>query len=128
MRHTSDSKHQVPWVDPLQFLVSTGVSSQLHDLGSEVLQDPGLVDGGESSDLLLALAHLLLQLTMDGVDVELQPGFVALGEDAAMDPRGLANSQILGLGACTRRDFWPIPWLKPVRYLGSSFVTPMQSC
>ena len=87
----------MPWVDPLQFLVSTGVPSQLHDLGSEVLQDPGLVDGGESSDLLLALAHLLLQLTMDGVDVELQPGFVALGEDAAMDPRGFLHFKITKL-------------------------------
>ena len=41
---------QVPGSDPLDLEILRGISSQLEDLGSEILEDGGAVDGSGGSN------------------------------------------------------------------------------
>ena len=62
--HTSDGELQMAGGDPLHLEILGGVASQLEDLGGEVLQDGGAVDGGGGSNTTCG-ETAALQVTVD---------------------------------------------------------------
>ena len=71
----SDSKLDVSW-DNSGFLVITGgVTSELKDLGAEILEDSGEVDRGTSPDARGGS----LQVAVDASDRELEPSLTGAG-------------------------------------------------
>ena len=55
---------QVPGSDPLDLEILGGISSQLEDLGSEILEDGGAVDGSGGSNTTCG-ETAALQVTVD---------------------------------------------------------------
>ena len=67
-----DGQLKVTGDDPGLLVVPGSVPSQLEDLGSEVLNDSGKVDGGASSNPLSVVASA--EMTMDPSNWELEAG------------------------------------------------------
>lgn len=66
----ADGELQMPGDDTGLLVVTGGVASQLENLGSEVLEDGGQVDGGTGTDTLSVVA--LAEQTVDTTDGERQ--------------------------------------------------------
>ena len=62
--HTSDGELQMAGGDPLHLEILGGVASQLEDLGGEVFQDGGAVDGSGGANTTSGEASAL-EMTMD---------------------------------------------------------------
>ena len=78
----ADGELEMSWDDPGSFVVLGGVASQLEELGGEVLENRGHVDGGSGSEPLGVPA--LTEVPGDSADRELKtgsgaPGLIALG-------------------------------------------------
>ncbi|CAM0876344.1 unnamed protein product [Alopecurus aequalis] len=67
-----DGEQQMPRDDAALLVVLGGVSGELQQLGGEVLEDGGEVDGGAGADALGVSA--LLEVAADTADGELEPG------------------------------------------------------
>merc|ERR1711920_774506 len=74
----SDGELNVPWDDAALLVVSGGVSSQLQNLGGEVLEDGGQVDRGAGSHSGGVLAGL--QIPSDSSDWELEASLGGAGD------------------------------------------------
>ena len=70
---SADGELQVTGRDTLDLKILARVSGELEDLGGEVLEDGGGVDGGGGSDALASLDGSL-QETVDTTDGELKSG------------------------------------------------------
>lgn len=70
---TTDSKLEMPWSDTLDFEVFAGVTRELENFCSEVLEDGGRIDGRSGTDALLA-ADAVLEMAVDTADGELKAG------------------------------------------------------
>ena len=68
----ADGELQMPGDDTGLLVVTGGVASQLENLGSEVLEDGGQVDGGTGTDTLSVVA--LAEQTVDTTDRERETG------------------------------------------------------
>ena len=73
----ADGELQVTGDDTRLLVVTGGVSSELEDLGGEVLEDGGEVDGCSSSDTLGVVT--LAEETVDTTDGELESCLVGVG-------------------------------------------------
>ena len=67
-----DGEGEVAGHDPRLLVIPGGVSGQLQDLGAEVLEDGGEVDGGAGAHAGGVLA--LAEIAADAAHGELQPG------------------------------------------------------
>ena len=94
---SSDGELEMPWGDSLHLKILGRVSGQLENLGGEVLEDGGRVDGGGASDAA-TLGGPALQVTVDTTDRELKSG---LGGTAD----GLHGSRKRGGCGCGPRIF-----------------------
>ena len=94
---SSDGELEMPWGDSLHLKILGRVSGQLENLGGEVLEDCGRVDGGGASDAA-TLGGPALQVTVDTTDRELKSG---LGGTAD----GLHGSRKRGGCGCGPRIF-----------------------
>ena len=74
----SDGELEMTGDDTGLLVVTSSVASKLENLGSEVLQDSGQVDGGTGTDTLSVVA--LAEQTVDTADRECQ---TSLGRSAA---------------------------------------------
>ena len=68
----ADGQLEVAGDDARLLVVAGGVASQLKDLGAQVLEDSGLVDGGTGANTLGVVA--LLQEAVDTANGELKSG------------------------------------------------------
>ena len=102
----ADSELDVTGDDTLSLVVTGGVTGELEDLSSEVLEDGAEVDGGTGTDTVGVVA--VLEHAVDTTDRELEPGLGGagvglglggLGGTAAGLGRGLLLlGDLLGLG------------------------------
>uniref|UniRef100_A0A453MZF9 Uncharacterized protein n=1 Tax=Aegilops tauschii subsp. strangulata TaxID=200361 RepID=A0A453MZF9_AEGTS len=73
----ADGQQQVARDDARLLVVLGRVAGELQDLGGEVLEDGGEVDGGAGADALRVAA--LLEVAPDAADGELEPGLHGAG-------------------------------------------------
>jgi len=97
----SDGELQVSWDDTGLAVVTGGVTGQLEDFGSEVLEDGSEVDWGTSTDTLSVVA--LSQETMDTTDWESETGLSRAGlgllARAGLSTGRFSSSHFVGLRA-----------------------------
>jgi len=95
----SDGKLQVSWDDTGLAVVTSGVTSQFEDFGSEVLEDGGEVDWSTSTNTLSVVA--LSQETVNTTDWEGETGLSRAGlgllARAGLSTGRLSSSHFVGL-------------------------------
>jgi hypothetical protein len=90
----ADGNHDVTRDDTDTLVITRGVSGELEDLSSQVLQDGSEVDGGSDTNTASILA--LLELTVETSDGEGQTGLVGAGLVRSLGSLGGGSGSLLG--------------------------------